>query len=251
MIIWSESLDRIIPLCQEFEERLIKLLWRSRPLLKTPSASSTHYHGGMSGGSSNAGHGNGSLFGYPGSGSVEALPLSHAGPKSGNGNGNNNNNGNGTLGRTSSLAFNLLHSSNNSTPSVLKGLYGEQGREFDELEMDRRDKEKVVSRFSGHLNGHGHDQKLEYGRNNKMRGGYKKTWYGKKVFVLPPLKHGDDVERYGGERRPIRLYAPVYNGLAAGIAIGMLFVYFEFFGVRIALTVFSGMTVFVGNGLRE
>jgi hypothetical protein len=31
LVVWSESLDAIIPTCQDFEDRLIKLLWRSRP----------------------------------------------------------------------------------------------------------------------------------------------------------------------------------------------------------------------------
>ncbi|KAJ7076004.1 glycosyl transferase family group 2-domain-containing protein [Mycena belliarum] len=31
MVVWSESLDAIVPTCQDFEDRLIKLLWRSRP----------------------------------------------------------------------------------------------------------------------------------------------------------------------------------------------------------------------------
>ena len=210
MIIWSESLDRIIPLCQEFEEKLIKLLWRSRPLLNTSSASSIHYHAGVGGESS----GNGS---FVGSGSVEALSGANA-------NGHSHNSGNGALGRTngsSSLALNLLHSSNNTSPSVLKGPYGEQGRVFDELEMDEKDKDKVAPI------GQSHDQKLEDDqRNNKPRGGYKRTWYGKKVFVSPSSNRGDDLERYGEEKRPIRLYAPLYDGLAAGIALGMLSIYF-------------------------
>jgi hypothetical protein len=213
MLIWSESLDRIIPLCQEFEEKLIKLLWRSRPPLNTSSASSIHFHAGVGAESS----GNGSLLGSPGSGSVEALPGV-------NGNGNSNS-GNGVLGRrngSSSLALNLLHSSNNTSPSVLKGPYGEQGRVFDELEVDEKGKDQVAS------NGQSHDQKLEHDHgNDKTRGGYKRTWYGKKVFVPPSLKQGDDLEGYGEEKRPIRLYAPLYNGLAAGIAV-----------------------VFVGNGVR-
>lgn len=40
LIVWSESLDQIIPTCHDFEERLIKLLWRSRPNGVGPSASS-------------------------------------------------------------------------------------------------------------------------------------------------------------------------------------------------------------------
>lgn len=31
MVIWAEALDRIVSLCQDVEERLIKLLWRVRP----------------------------------------------------------------------------------------------------------------------------------------------------------------------------------------------------------------------------
>jgi hypothetical protein len=214
MIIWSESLERIIPLCQEFEDKLIKLLWRSRAVFNnTSSASSIRYQGGVGGESS----GNASLLGCPGSGSVEAF----------SGNGNGDNDGNGVLGRAngSSLALNLLHSSNN-TPSVLKGRYGEQGRVYDELEMGEKAKDKVVSRFSDHLNGHSHDQKSEDDQMNNKTGEYKRTWYGKKVLVPPSSKQGDDLERYEGEKRPIRLYAPMYNGLAAGIALGMLSISF-------------------------
>ena len=36
LIIWSDSLDSIIPTCQDFEERLIKLLWRSRTETNSP-----------------------------------------------------------------------------------------------------------------------------------------------------------------------------------------------------------------------
>lgn len=224
MIIWSESLDRIVPLCQEFEERLIKLLWRSRPLFNTPSASLNHYHGG-GGGSS----GNESLMGSPGSGSVEALALSTVGPDGGNGNRNSTNNeirlGNG-LARVngSSLALNLHSSNNNTSPSLLKGPYGEQGRDFDELEMDEKDRDKVVSGFD--------DQKSEDGeKNNKPRGEYRRTWYGKKVSISPSPKHEDDLESYRGEKRPVRFYAPVYNGLAAGIALGMFYSLLIFFAV--------------------
>lgn len=210
MIIWSESLDRIIPLCQEFEERLIKLLWRSRPLINTPSASSTHHHGD----GNSPGNANGSLVACSGSGSVEALALSNGGP---NATSNSNGTGNGTtgLGRingSSSLALNLLHHPSNN--SIFKGPYGEQGREFDEVEMDEKGKVKVVSGFD-------HVDKSEDGYGG---GRYKRTWYGKKVFVpSSSLKQGDDLERYGGEKRPVRLYAPLYNGLAAGIALGILF----------------------------
>lgn len=39
LVIWSYDLDAIIPTCKDFEDRLIKLLWRSRPAaLSTPSS---------------------------------------------------------------------------------------------------------------------------------------------------------------------------------------------------------------------
>ena len=31
LIVWADELDRIIPLCAEFEEKIMKLVWRSRP----------------------------------------------------------------------------------------------------------------------------------------------------------------------------------------------------------------------------
>ncbi|KAF9484563.1 hypothetical protein BDN70DRAFT_797466 [Pholiota conissans] len=30
MVVWSDDLDQIVPLCQEFEEKMMKLVWRSR-----------------------------------------------------------------------------------------------------------------------------------------------------------------------------------------------------------------------------
>ncbi|PCH37090.1 hypothetical protein WOLCODRAFT_92261 [Wolfiporia cocos MD-104 SS10] len=45
MIIWSDSIDAIIPTCKDFEERLIKLLWRSRPTgLSASHAASSSSH---------------------------------------------------------------------------------------------------------------------------------------------------------------------------------------------------------------
>ncbi|KAH9950816.1 glycosyl transferase family group 2-domain-containing protein [Amylocystis lapponica] len=46
LIIWSENIDSIIPTSQDFEERLIKLLWRSRPnapaTASHPTSASSH-----------------------------------------------------------------------------------------------------------------------------------------------------------------------------------------------------------------
>lgn len=41
LVVWADGPDTIIPTCNDFEERLIKLLWRSRSAFgATPSASS-------------------------------------------------------------------------------------------------------------------------------------------------------------------------------------------------------------------
>ncbi|KAF9255428.1 hypothetical protein L218DRAFT_884155 [Marasmius fiardii PR-910] len=38
LVVWASSLENIIPTCQDFDERLIKLLWRSRPADSNASA---------------------------------------------------------------------------------------------------------------------------------------------------------------------------------------------------------------------
>ncbi|OAX39708.1 hypothetical protein K503DRAFT_769252 [Rhizopogon vinicolor AM-OR11-026] len=37
LILWSDNLDNIIPLCRDFEEKLIKLVWRQRAAISAPS----------------------------------------------------------------------------------------------------------------------------------------------------------------------------------------------------------------------
>ncbi|KAJ7594440.1 glycosyl transferase family group 2-domain-containing protein [Mycena floridula] len=41
LVVWSDELDTIIPLCNDFEDRLIKLLWRSRPAAALASSASS------------------------------------------------------------------------------------------------------------------------------------------------------------------------------------------------------------------
>lgn len=35
--MWSDDLDHIVPLCNEFDEKLMKLVWQSRNMVATPS----------------------------------------------------------------------------------------------------------------------------------------------------------------------------------------------------------------------
>jgi hypothetical protein len=57
---------------------------------------------------------------------------------------------------------------------------------------------------------------------------YKRTWYGRKILLNPTTAGYPDVESANApEKRPAKLYAPLYNGLAAGLSF-----------------------VFIGNGIR-
>lgn len=40
LVVWSDDLEHIVPLCNEFDEKMMKLVWRSR-LLASPSVVST------------------------------------------------------------------------------------------------------------------------------------------------------------------------------------------------------------------
>ena len=170
MVIWSESLDRIIPLCQDFEERLIKLLWRARPMMHTPSNSS-----GSAAGSYD--HGVDGVKRSPGGSISDSAELvQHSGSGS--------NVSGEAAGGEREIAF------GGDVPT-----------------------EKVGSDSSALSRGKGR--------------GYRRTWYGKKVLLQSDEadeKGGgvlDDVEELGEGKRPVMLYAPLYNGLAAGIALCM------------------------------
>lgn len=93
--------------------------------------------------------------------------------------------------------------------TVLKGLYGEQGRDGDE------EQEKVAV------------EKSEGGDVEAPERRVKRTWYGGKR-VIDDDDGLEDAEGFGGEeRRKIKLYSPLYSGLAAGAAVGeFLFLFF-------------------------
>ena len=41
LVVWAPSVETIIPTCRDFEDRLIKLLWRSRPRAVSPEGAGT------------------------------------------------------------------------------------------------------------------------------------------------------------------------------------------------------------------
>ena len=176
MVIWSESLDHIIPICHDFEERLIKLLWRSRPLPMAPSSSYNTTNVCSAGSAvdvsgSNEAFARGSVVRYSRPPSVLAA---RAGPGA----------------------------------TVLKELYGEQERDGDD------ELEKVAVEKS-----EGGDVEAPERRRRATR-----TWYGGKMVVDDDYGL-EDAE--GFERRKIKLYTPLYNGLGAGVAVGKFLSFFS------------------------
>jgi cellulose synthase/poly-beta-1,6-N-acetylglucosamine synthase-like glycosyltransferase len=168
LVVWADGPDTIIPTCNDFEERLIKLLWRARPGFgATPSSSHPASYA-----DSNSAH---SLIGVTSRGS--AAPSERRVP----------------VGRSTPVA----HTS-------------------------KEDVEKAFTKAVG---------EPQAVRTVKRR------WYGKRVVVeeqqFPDAgeKSENQAENelgYGPEKRPAMLYAPLYNGLAAGLAI-----------------------VFIGNGVKN
>lgn len=73
LVVWSDDLDAIIPACRELEDRLIKLLWRSRPTVPGTPLAPSSYAGSIA-----SGHA-GNHAGTPGQGPLSAHGSSEAG----------------------------------------------------------------------------------------------------------------------------------------------------------------------------
>lgn len=156
LVVWADGPDTIIPTCNDFEERLIKLLWRARPGFgATPSST----HPTASYADSASAH---SLIGNTARGS--AAPSERRVP----------------VGRS-------------TTPGA------------------DTTKEEVEKAFA--------EAPSEPGVVRTV----KRRWYGKRVVVEEKrFSHVDDQAElgYGPEKRPAMLYAPLYNGIAAGLSLG-------------------------------
>ncbi|KAI0261233.1 glycosyl transferase family group 2-domain-containing protein [Gloeopeniophorella convolvens] len=161
LVVWADGPDTIIPTCNDFEERLIKLLWRARPGFgSTPSASSH--------------------------------PVSYA---------------------DSSSAHSLIGvaTRGSAAPSELRG----HSTPRLPPNAPKEDIEKAFAQASG---------------ETRVVRTVKRRWYGKRIVVEEKQSvDGEDEPElgYGAEKRPAMLYAPLYNGLAAGLSL-----------------------VFVGNGVK-
>lgn len=152
LVVWADGPDTIIPTCNDFEERLIKLLWRARPGFGTTSSSSSH-------------------------------PASYA---------------------DSASAHSLI------------GVTARRSETLSERRVPVGQRTPIVDTAKGGVT-------KEAPSEPRVAPTVKRRWYGKRVVVEekhPPDVEGEAVLEYGPEKRPTMLYAPLYNGIAAGLALG-------------------------------
>ncbi|KAK2467930.1 hypothetical protein APHAL10511_000225 [Amanita phalloides] len=161
LVVWSESIDHIVPSCHEIEEKLIKLLWRSRPTRP---------------GSVNTNHGQGNS-GPPSVADVSVEGLAPAGGSM---------RGFSRVG--SAIGLNGKVSGYNFFGDVPDG---------DNKETASEKKEEASSTH-------------ETANRPKSRW---TRWFGKSKL------EDADLEAHRRDQRPIVLYAPLYNGIAAGLSL--------------------------------
>jgi hypothetical protein len=147
LVVWADGPDTIIPTCNDFEERLIKLLWRARPGFGTSPTPS----------------------------------------------------GLGSCADSVSIAARV-----STPPSETRVPIG---RSTPGADATREDVEKANTKASS---------------APRVVRTVKRRWYGKRVVEEKQyLDPGDEPELgYGPEKRPALLYAPLYNGMAAGLSLG-------------------------------
>jgi hypothetical protein len=166
LVVWSESIDHIVPSCHDIEEKLIKLLWRSRPA-RPASANASYLQTGQ-GNSAAPSIVDGSTDGLaPGGGSIRG--TSRIGSTVGLG------------GKASGFNF------------------------FGDL-SDQDGKEKA-------------DKKTEEIQPSQATANHNKLFWNK---LFGRTKSEDrDLEALNPSQRPAMLYAPLYNGVAAGLSFGL------------------------------
>ncbi|KAH9994642.1 glycosyl transferase family group 2-domain-containing protein [Russula vinacea] len=144
LVVWADGPHTIIPTCNDFEERLIKLLWRARPGFGTTPSSSPH-------------------------------PASYADSASGH-------------------SLIPVTARGSAPPSERREPFGRSTPGVDAI---KEDVEKASS-------------------DPRAVRPVKRRWFGKRVVIEEkrPQNAEDD-----SERRPTMLYAPLYNGIAAGLSL--------------------------------
>lgn len=166
LVVWSESIDHIVPSCHDIEEKLIRLLWRSRPA--RPASTNTSY----------AQHGQGnSAAPSIAEGSTEALAP-----------------GGGSLRGVSRVGSAVRLGGRASGFNFFGDLSDQDGKE----RIDQTTEETQPSQATASRN--------------------KSFWT--KLFCRTESKDRD-LEALNPNQRPVMLYAPLYNGLAAGLSLGL------------------------------
>ena len=159
LVVWSDNLDFIIPTCRDFEDKLIKLVWRARPPLSSSASALT------------------------------AGSLGSLGPQS-----------------TTQSTQNLTGAGQQQQPA-------ERAGESAPTPSKGGERKKRSFLFGWRVTGK-NDEKAAAGEK--------------------------DVETWKPEPRPIRLFAPIYGGLGAGLSV-----FFIGSGLNILIQVSGDVMLFV------
>ena len=154
LVVWADGPHTIIPTCNDFEERLIKLLWRARPGFGTTPSSSPH-------------------------------PASYADSASGH-------------------SLIPVTARGSAAPSERRVPFWRSTPGVDAI---KEDVEKALAEPSS---------------DPRAVRPVKRRWFGKRVVIEEkrPKNAEDEIElEYASEKRPTMLYAPLYNGIAAGLSL--------------------------------
>jgi hypothetical protein len=153
LIVWSDDIDNIVPLCADFEEKLMKLVWRSR-------TRSTH-------------------------GSASVITAGSI----------------GTASATASVAPSTSASTTASDVNLASTDPGKMASVAEAAAVVQSQSEKATAK-----KGWGWSWKLSSKKSaSATKGG-------------DPEKGANAVSETGREARPIRLFAPIYGGLGAGLS---------------------------------
>ena len=167
--MWSDILDGIIPTCREFEDKLIQLVWRSRPLLASSASAISTGTVGTTASSTPLTSGSVVRGVHLPAGTVLPLAPSRKG---------------------SDIGFDEKSALGNSLP---------------ELTSEKERKTGAATALAKAQNGKGK----------------KKSFWSFFSWRLKAANQDDDLEDGEGkpEKRPIRLFAPIYGGLGAGLSL--------------------------------
>ena len=196
LVVWSDDLNHIIPACKDLEDRLIKLLWRTRPAPPAyPHSAPSSIFGGRAGrtgsyyGPSNASSHAGSQSNlremFVNSSQAGDIELSPRDSRTSSSHHNSSSNGNSPLNEKGTL-----------TPGGTARI----GKSGLSKELD--------------------DDELENDEEEEDQGGERRGYFGfgSKQSPRHARRKGRKAKKNGANHRPVVLYAPVYNGLAAAMS---------------------------------